>query len=357
MEKIDILHIHNDILNFFNNRQQNLSKLKAYITNLEIIKSKDLSHRIDNMIKNEIILLKKLIKDIENNISKNYYIMDTLPIITAYKKHLKAPVKYNFMGKQDNLINKKKLNLELKFLDICNKYQTQITKKQKLIIFCAGCNNYKNFTIDNNHYICAECGLELGEICNLFSYNAINRVNITSKYTYDRKIHFRDCVNQYQGKQNTIIPEYIYDYLIKIIKSHFLVEKNAKLPFPNITKEQLFLFLKDGKYSKYYDDIALIHYKITNIKPPDISHIESKLIADFDILTNLYDIKFRKNKKFARKNFINTQYVLYQLLRKYKFPCKSSDFNILKTVERKTFHDNICHQLFTELKWNFKAIF
>ena len=73
--------------------------------------------------------------------------------------------------------------------------------------------------------------------------------------------------------------------------------------------------------------------------------------------TNLYDIKFRKNKKFTRKNFINTQYVLYQLLRKYNFPCKSSDFNILKTVERKTFHDDICRQLFNELKWNFKAIF
>ena len=86
-----------------------------------------------------------------------------------------------------------------------NTYKTQIVKHnvilQKLNLFCNKFNNYKNFTIDNNNYICAECGLELGEIQNLFSYNAVNRVNITSKYTYDRKIHFRDCLNQFQGKQ------------------------------------------------------------------------------------------------------------------------------------------------------------
>ena len=62
-------------------------------------------------------------------------------------------------------------------------------------------HNYKNFTIDNNFIYALNCGIQqFCEIKNLFSYNAINRVNITSKYTYDRKIHFRDCVNQFQGK-------------------------------------------------------------------------------------------------------------------------------------------------------------
>jgi len=361
MEKIDILRINCDVLEFFSKREQNLPKLRSYVINLKNLEKKnELSFRIKNKIKQEIILLKKLIKDIKNNISKNYYIMDSLPIINQYKKNLKVPIKLNFMGKLENKNYKKKKSLENKFLEICNRFKL-LTKNQiilqKLTIFCIKCNNYKNFTIDNNHYICAECGLEFFEIKNLFSYNAVNRVNVTSKYTYDRKIHFRDCVNQYQAKQNTIITEKLYTYLIDKIKAHGLVKKDAKLPFSNITKEQIFLFLKNGKFSKYYDDLTLIHYKLTGIKPPNISHIESKLIADFDILTTLYDIKFRKDITFTRKNFINTQYVLYQLLRKYNFPCKSSDFNILKTVERKTFHDNICRQLFTELKWNFKAIF
>ena len=32
------------------------------------------------------------------------------------------------------------------------------------------------------------------------------------------------------------------------------------------------------------------------------------------------------------------------------------DFNILKTSDRQTFHDEICKELFKYLGWNFKCI-
>ena len=67
--------------------------------------------------------------------------------------------------------------------------------------------------------------------------------------------------------------------------------------------------------------------------------------------------KFKRDAKFDRKNFINTQYVLFQLLRRHKYMCKKQDFNILKTIDRKSFHDDICKELFEELGWNFTAIF
>ena len=56
-------------------------------------------------------------------------------------------------------------------------------------------------------------------------------------------------------------------------------------------------------------------------------------------------------------NFFNNQYVLYQLLTKHGHPCDISEFNILKTVERKTYHDEICRELFRELGWNFVSVF
>ena len=336
---------------------EKLPVLKSYKKILENQQKNKLSFRISNKIDREILSLTILIDDIEKKISQNYYIMDALPLVTKYNDILQEPIKLNFMGKKIQQSDKKIRKIVEKFLQISQKYKKKIINRQKVTVICTECGNSKNFTIDDNYYICSQCGLQLEEIGNLFSYNAINRVNITSKYTYDRKIHFRDCVNQFQGKQNIIIPDTLFDFLTNKIKSHYLVKQDAKLPFPNITKEQIFLFLKDGKYSRFYDDVTLLHYKITDKKPPDLSHIEGNLIADFDILTNLYDLRFRKDKKFQRKNFINTQYVLYQLLRKYNFPCKSSNFNILKTVERKTFHDNICRKLFSELKWNFKDIF
>ena len=36
---------------------------------------------------------------------------------------------------------------------------------------------------------------------------------------------------------------------------------------------------------------------------------------------------------------------------------KKEDFNILKTIDRKSFHDDICVGLFAELGWNFSHTF
>jgi len=98
----------------------------------------------------------------------------------------------------------------------------------------------------------------------------------------------------------------------------------------------------------------LIHYKFTGILPDDISHLEEVLMIDFDMLSKLYDKRF---KHLKRKNFINTQYVLFQLLSRHKHKCNHSDLIILKTIDRKCFHDMVCKQLFEELGWNHTPLY
>ena len=104
MEKIDILHIHHDILNLFSNQVDKLPKLKSYIQNLKNFQKNTLSFRISHIFEKEIISLENIIHDIENSISKNYYIMDALPIITEYKKLLKVPIKISFVGKKKKCV-------------------------------------------------------------------------------------------------------------------------------------------------------------------------------------------------------------------------------------------------------------
>ena len=82
--------------------------------------------------------------------------------------------------------------------------------------------------------------------------------------------------------------------------------------------------------------------------------MEEKLLQDFDILTEVYDKKF---KNIDRKNFINTQYVLYQLLLRHKHTCNKEDFSILKTIDRKNFHDEIMKVLFETIGWNFSPFY
>ena len=219
----------------------------------------------------------------------------------------------------------------------------------------------------NGFRVCIACGHEIQIPAASSSYKDVERVNVGSKYTYDKKIHFRDCINQYQGKQNSTINDKVYQDLEKQFNQHgLLIKSNDKnVKFSKITKKHILLFLKETGHSKHYEDAVLIHYNLTGIKPPDISHLEANIIADFDKLVETYERTIKGKNIISgtiidtdeRKNFINNQYVLYQLLRKYKYDCDITEFNILKTLERQKFHDLICELLFKELDWNFTSVF
>ena len=113
------------------------------------------------------------------------------------------------------------------------------------------------------------------------------------------------------------------------------------------------MFLKELNYSNHYENINLIHYVMTGVKPPDIRHVEEQLFDDFNLLTELYSTMTH----IKRKSFINSQHVLYQLLRRHKFPCNKDDFIVLKTTDRKCFHDLITRELFETLGWNHEPYF
>ena len=364
MNDIDILSIHNDILSNFEKKSSNLHKYREYFNKInKTLTISDISHRIRNKLENNKKLMQEQISDIEKNSSYNYYIMESTELLEKYKKILSKPIKASFMGKK-SISDDDKIHIINNYLEIARKYKPDvqiITSTKSNEIKCNNCNNRDDFDILNNNYICINCGNILDNLVTHTSYKDVERVNITAKYTYDRKIHFRDCINQFQGKQNSTINQKIYDDLIEQFELNSLLLGDKSTPkqerFKKITKEHIYMFLKDTGHSKHYEDAVLIYYNITAKKPPNISHLEPKLLDDFDVLTSLYDKRYKRDKSFDRKNFINTQYVLFQLLKRHKYNCKKNDFNILKTVDRKSFHDEICKDLFEELGWNFTAIF
>ena len=363
MTEIDILEIHNQILTDFESNRQKIEYYKTQILDIDnSFEIDDLSHRIEKRLLIKKQELNDKISNIEKNKDYNYYVMETADIIEKYKKVLNSPIKMSFTGRK-NTDNKYKKSLIEKYLKIVNNYIPEkivINDSKIEKIVCKQCKS-KNIEITDMYTICEDCGNELDNNQKFSSYKDIERVNIVAKYTYDRKIHFRDCINQFQGKQNSTINQSIYDNLIKQFELHSLLVGDKDTPpkkrFSRITRDHIYLFLKENGNSKHYEDVVLIHYNITKKKPDDISHLETKLLDDFDTLTQLYDKIYKKDKKIERKNFINTQYVLFQLLRRHKYPCKRTDFNILKTVDRKSFHDEVCKNMFSILGWNFTALF
>lgn len=354
MSDLDILSIDATIRKNFETEFKKISDYKDKLQEIEeSLQNQNLRRSVKFNIQKVRDNLCQYIEELETKKHYHFYIMETLSYIVEYKDILKTPIKVNFMGKIPKN-NKNKKRIVSNYLKIASKYIELEIQSNPQKISCPNCFNKKKFdVIDDNTYICTKCYTRQIIMKHNSSYNDIDRINISSKYMYDRKVHFRDCINQYQGKQNSTIPQKVYKDLEEQFRRHHLLygdSNNSKeIRFRDITKNHILIFLKDLNYSKHYENVHLIHYNFTGVRPDDISYLEDKLLDDFDILTDLYDKRF---KNIKRKNFINTQYVLYQLLRRHRHPCKKEEFIILKTIDRKFFHDEICKTLFEELGWN-----
>lgn len=357
--ELDILGIDNKIQHFFENQIINLEKYRKRLEELEkTFKNNSISVRSKTELEKSIYELRENINKIERREDYNFYLVESVEILEKYRQKLKTPFKLSFVGKSKQDDNEK-LELVQKYLNIAQKYyKIELKQSEKRFKFsCDSCTNKKDFITEENAYICTECGSQQEILHHTTSYKDSDRVNISAKYTYDRKVHFRDCINQYQGKQNCSIEQKVYDKLEDVFERHHLLEQSEKreIRFSRITKEHVLMFLKELGFPKHYENVTLIHYNITGKKPDDISYLEEKLLLDFDILVETYDKHFKN--KVERVNFISTQYVLFQLLQKYKHPCKKEDFIILKTMDRKSFHDTICRELFDILGWNFIPLY
>jgi len=354
----------------------NAKQLRKQIKNIE--KTRLSSVDPDNKIWTSVCLgINEKLNKMKNNKVLMMYLSESAEIVESYKKILQNPVKMSFMGPVIENSSEKK-ELQRKYMHIYSKYAdfspdlkktldmnvTTVEKVQTNVddydqdMKCSTetCDG-TDFKQINETMVCDKCSRVHTSPISTTSYADIDRINVSTRYLYDRKVHFRDCVLQFQGRQNVTIDKVVYDALeCEFDKHHLLVgDKNtpSNIRFSKIQKEHILMFLKELRLSKHYENVQLIHFNLTGQIPPDISHLEGALLADFEQLTTLYDDIYRND---ARKNFINTQYTLFQLLKRHKYPCMASDFSIIKTSERRDWHHRVCKTLFSKLNWNFTAV-
>lgn len=402
---VDILSIHYRILDYLKDpgkeNEEDEQKMKELQTQLR--ENHDIiATNIRDDIKNQIKMLENNVRDLADGSLFHFYLLKTQEIIEEYQKILHEPIVIDFMKcdekvitndnhyKRESLIRKythliKKYFASFSFIhNICgqdilsdNNYaitdnytkslnDTSLSASNNNLsntnIKCQKCGNQTSFESFDNQNVCGDCGIVLDQFNQqgIISFKDAERVNMNSKYTYDRKTHFKDCIYQFQGKQNVSIQKKVYDDILEQLISYTIIPPNyqdlpKEMAFEQVTKEHIFLFLKQTRHVKHYEDATLIYNVLTGKPIPDISYLEERLIRDFDMLVDQYDKKFRHNTE--RKNFINTQYILYQLLNRHHYICSKDDFNMLKTIDRRYYHDEICSILFEELGWNHKPIF
>jgi hypothetical protein len=366
----DIIRIDEKIQNKLTTEAKSIDKLRKKLCTLrKKINTPNLRYSQEISLKSDIENLTLKIRDTQKNLPLCMYISRTYSILSQYKNHINTAMPINFLLKPLHNINTQTPDVFIlteQYISIAKEYINIDTIYTPLesppITVCQGCKS-SNIQEDVNMRVCGSCGMEISVLAIESSFKDIDRVNITKKYKYDRISHFKDVVYQYQGKQTNTVPLKVVKGLKKELKSHGLVLPSGLTKvekYKKVTPKHIFMFLKEIDARDYYTDCTLIHCIITGTKAPDISCVEVQIIEDFKTLYRTYielelynDIYQGITRK--RKNFLNSQYVLFQLLKKYKYRCKKEEFNILKTRDRRLEHDDIYSKLSKHLKWPFTS--
>jgi hypothetical protein len=300
-----------------------------------------------------------------SNHLNGFYHLDTLELLEKYNETLQQPVKISFKNNCfiEEVKNKEEKNIIIEnYIDVIKNYDDEIMQeiwnnledsKELGICKCKICdfNIMTESTECNNLLICVNCGyqeINLSLVNNFkINHNDSKRIYICPKYSYEKRSHFINTINQFQGKINNKKDNSIQN-VIKLIQKEIKKYKIEEVRL--ISKEHIYLFLKDLELTTYYNHINYIHHKITGTKLNDISHLTEKLLQDFDQFIQMH------HKLYPDENF-NYQFLLFQLLMRHKYNCSFTDFNFLKTTERKVNHDSMCKEVFEELGWNYVSVF
>ena len=182
--------------------------------------------------------------------------------------------------------------------------------------------------------MCPECGIHFDEqeyqVYDLQNY--MPRV----KRCYSRLDHFKEVLNQYQGKEGRDIPNNVVDKIKDKINTKPMTIKEA---------------LRELKMTKYVENTNYLEF-IINSKPlPYIPKlIEEKLIRYFKIIDRTFDLLYND-----KQSFMSYYYVIYKLLEMMGQYELMKNIPLLKTKMRIKSHDKIWLSICEELGWRFIA--
>ena len=251
-----------------------------------------------------------------------FFLSKTLHIINNYKNILKKPIIMSFTSSNapsDKLIREKN-KLRAEYQSIISSYKMYYPKNTT--IFVDDCNNKTSVVMgcqqcgstEIEDDVCLQCGLYIADTeDSVTSYCDSKRICINAKYKYNRIIHFKECMSQYQGKESVVIPKNVYTLLEACFVNNHLVPKDKSMPriirYKKALKSHIYIFLKELNLSKYYDNINLIYSKLTGKQIPNIEHLETQILNDFKNFAAVYDRKIKEMPNVDKKK----KYAIYSL--------------------------------------------
>ena len=345
---------HNIIMNKINKNREFIPKYKSEITKLEkLLKTK----KNDTFeITEKINFYKNKIKELEN--AELDYYLDNSKYIFEYFENKKAintdnktsqdeKINNFFNIKNDdvndtndnkinNILDKYYKNIHSDYLivkennseDICNKCNTgeMIYNECEGIFICNKCYSYTKYYIETDKISYRDPPKEV------------------SFYAYKRINHLKEIIAQFQAKESTKIPEYIFNNIKYKIKKE-------RINVNELTNEKTKEILKNLGYNKYYEHIPFIKDKL-GIKPPVMSNELENMLCNLFIEIQKPYAKYCPSD---RVNFLNYYYTIYKLCELLGHTEFLQYFPMLKDREKRIEQDLIWKKICNELNWKFIA--
>jgi hypothetical protein len=311
--------------------------------------------------------LKKTIDSAECKTLYKTYVASSENIVKEFIKSMKRPTKVSLLtGKRTEDDDVK--NLTKKFFVVVKNFfpAMDIKREDSPAKGICSCGNETDFTDDRFGLVCNVCGDKIiKQITDIITDNLeINReinsrIHLSTKYKYDPKIHFRDAIRQKQGIQNKKIPPEIYTCLEGKIMAHREIYnaegKTFAEKYKNVTSEQIKDFLTETKNTEYIEDANYFYKYYTGKKCQDLSSIEDSLLADFDVAVGIYDT-LSDDIKEGRKNFLESDFILYQFLKRMGIKVDKNDYEFPRTRDILLKHEKIYEEICRIAQWNYEKI-
>lgn len=211
---------------------------------------------------------------------------------------------------------------------------------------CDTCNGQRYFDRATSSLVCKTCGKSLDHI-EISSRNLSYSEEVEQhhqQFAYMRSNHLSEWLNSIQAKENTNVPDEVFE----AIKTEFKKERASTRG--DIKPSKVKTFLKKLGYNKYYEHTNYITYHLNGLEPPKFPRdLEQK----FKNMFNMIQAPFSKHCPQERKNFLSYSYVLHKFCELLGHDEYKKYFPLLKSSSKLRCTDEIWKKICKDLGWEF----
>lgn len=210
---------------------------------------------------------------------------------------------------------------------------------------CKNCGTEKLTNPRESFASCPNCG-EISKYQDMQNNRGeySEEVEVLSPFAYKRINHFKEWISTLIAREGTGPSQEVIDKLLRELKMDKVETREE------VTEERIKGYLKKLKYSKLYEHIPSIIFKICGVPPPQISpKLEAKLIEMFQQIQT----PFEKHAPKGRKNFLSYSYTIHKMLELLKQDHLVDKLPLLKSREKLYQQDVIWKGICYELRWKY----